>query len=430
MKVFVLKKKVLVFPSGSEIGLEINNALKYSTHFEVAGLTSVPNHSEYVYSSCIEGIPYYNSENFIDELNRVIGENSIDYIYPAYDDVQLFLVRNQDRINAEIISADLFTVEICRSKKKTYELFSGHSFVPRTYSPEEVTDYPVFLKPDIGQGSMGVVKAKDRQQLEAALANDSGLLICEYLPGEEFTIDCFTGLDGRIKCLKMRSRKRIRTGISVSSEIIEADSSVTGIADILNEKLHFKGAWFFQVKRDSRGEYKLLEAAPRIAGTMGITRNSGTNYPLMTLFLFGGTDVDVISNSYSIEVDRAFISRYKTDIEYDTVYVDFDDTVYINGKVNSFLMMFLYQARSSGKRIVLLSRHKKDIYESLAGFCISEKLFDEIIVIKDGEKKSAYIEGKAVFIDDSFSERLDVSRTKGIPVFDCSEAEALIDWRV
>lgn len=420
----------MVFPSGSEIGLEINNALKYSTHFEVFGLTSVRNHSEYVYSNCIEGISYYNSDTFINEINSIISEYSIDYIYPAYDDVQLYLMQNKDRINAQIISADLFTTEICRSKMRTYKLFSEYCFVPKVFEPEEVAEYPVFLKPDIGQGSSGVVKAKNKEQMLTALENNPGLIICEYLPGEEYTIDCFTGLDGTIKCMKMRNRKRIRTGISVCSEILESDKAIWEIANILNDKLNFKGAWFFQVKKDSNDNYKLLEAAPRIAGTMGITRNSGTNYPLMTLFLFEGIDVDVIHNNYHIEVDRAFISRYKIDIKYNTVFVDFDDTMYINNKVNSFLMMYLYQAKSNQKKIVLLSRHRKDIIESLSSFCICKELFDEIIILKENEKKSDYVTEDAIFIDDSFSERLDVSQKKNIPVFDCSEVEALIDWRI
>ena len=424
-------KNVLVFPAGSEIGLEINNALKYSKHFKVYGLTSTPNHSEYVFSNCITGVPYFDSPDFIEKLNEVIKEYEIDYIYPAYDDIQLFLVQNADKINAVIVSADLYTTEICRSKSKTYRLFKDEDFVPDTYSESEVKKFPVFVKPDVGQGAQGALKVNDAAELKYALNENPGRIICEYLSGEEYTVDCFTDNDGNLLCFKMRNRKRIRTGISVSSEILPEDEKVKQIAKIINSRLHFKGAWFFQLKRNDSGEYRLMEVAPRIAGTIGITRNLGLNYPMMTLFCFEGVPVTVIDNKYSITVDRAFISRYKTDIEYSWVYVDFDDTVHLGDKVNTILMMFLYQAKNQGKNIVLLSRHSKDIHSSLKDFHISEELFSDIIVIDNDKPKSSYIVQKsAIFIDDAFSERYDVSRVCGIPVFDCSEVEALLDWRV
>lgn len=427
-----MKKRVLIFPAGSEIGLEINNALKYSTHFEIYGLTSVPNHCDYVYKKCITGCSYYNSPEFIDELNQIINDNHIDYIYPAYDDVQLFLMENENRVNATIISADLFTARICRSKSETYEFFKNEKFIPKTYSDKSaVVKFPVFLKPDVGQGSQGAVLVNNEYELDYAISENPSRIICEYLPGEEYTVDCFTDAERKIVCMKMRNRKRIRTGISVCSELLEMNDAVKTIAETINERLNFKGAWFFQIKKNEAGEYKLLEVAPRIAGTMGLTRNTGTNYPLMTLFMYEGLEVKAINNNYGIVVDRAFISRYKTDIEYDSVYVDFDDTIRIDGKVNKYLIMFLYQAINEGKKIYLLSRHRDDIHLSLKKCCISEELFEKIIIISEKEKKSAYINSRqAIYIDDSFAERLDVSQNCSVPVFDCSEVEALIDWRM
>lgn len=39
-----MKSKVLVFPCGSEIGLEIHNSLKWSTHIDLWGGSSVNDH--------------------------------------------------------------------------------------------------------------------------------------------------------------------------------------------------------------------------------------------------------------------------------------------------------------------------------------------------------------------------------------------------
>lgn len=403
-------KNVLVFPAGSEIGLEIHNALKYSTHFKIFGLTSADNHSEYVFSDCLRISEFYEDPGFLETLNRLIAHYGIDYIYPAGDGVQLYLMQNQKRISATIVSAELATTELCRSKRKTYQLFEGESFIPKTYSsPEEVWQYPIFLKPDVGQGSEGALKVDSRKELDFALWEMPQRIICEYLPGEEYTVDCFTDRGGRLADVKMRNRERVRTGISVHSEFLSLDPEAEHIAQALNSRLKFIGAWFFQVKRDAVGRLKLMEVSPRIAGTMGLTRNTGTNYPLLTLFTFLGQDVSFIRNHYQITVDRAFINRYQTDIQYSTVYLDFDDTLVVRNRVNTFMMMFLYQAKNAGKRIVLLSRHRKDIEESLRHYRVDRRLFDELHVLKDGERKSDYVtEKQAVFIDDSFGERHEV----------------------
>lgn len=426
-----MKKRVAVFPAGSEIGLEINRALKYSTHFEVYGFTSVADHSAYVYKNYVEGLPYYTKPDFIEKLNQVLEKYQIDFLYPALDDLLLYLTEHEDEIHAKVVTSDLNTIQICRSKEKTYDFFADCEFVPKSYhSIEEIEEYPVFIKPDIGQGSQGAKLIHNQKELEYALEENRKIVICEYLSGEEYTIDCFTDNKGKLIVSKMRNRNRVRTGISVNSRLLPMSEEVNKIAEKINERLRLRGAWFFQLKRGEKGEFRLLEIAPRIAGTMGLSRNTGVNYPLLTLFTAMGRDISIIHNDYGLEVDRAFISRFKTDIQYDTVYVDLDDTIVLGEKVNTFLMMFLYQCVNEKKKIILITKHLRVVKDTLEHNRISLKLFDEIIHLKDEDKKSAHMtEEKAIFIDDSFAERKDVADHCKIPVFDLSEVEALIDWK-
>lgn len=424
-----MKKKVAVFPAGSEIGLEINRALKYSTFFDVIGFSSMKDHTRYVYKEYIEDLPFINDENFIDELNKRIEEKKIDFIYPANDDVQLYLTLNQKSINAKIITSEEDTVKICRSKKSTYSFLKKEKFLPEIYEFNKELKFPLFIKPNIGQGSKGAKIINSLEELLYEKEKNIDLVICEYLPGEEYTIDCFTDFEGKLRVVKQRNRKRIRIGISVNSKILELDPKVEKIANIINNYFKFNGAWFFQLKKDKNDEYKLLEIAPRISGTMGLSRNTGINFPLLTLFNEEKIVIKIIQNTYQIEVDRAFINRYKIELAYNYIYVDLDDTLINNKKVNSFLLMFLYQ-NIFNKKIVLITKHIKNIEETLNEYKICIKLFDKIIHLKKEDDKSKYIESKeAIFIDDSFSERINIQRKLKIPVFDTSEVESLIDWR-
>lgn len=426
-----MKKNIAIFPAGTEIGLEIHRALSYSTHLNVFGFSSVNDHSKFIYKNFVGSLPFFSHENFIQVLNDKIKENEIDFIYPAHDDVQLFLSENQSKINAEIITTEIKTVRICRSKIATYEFFINEAFVPKVFNKNSSNlQYPVFIKPDIGQGAKGAKLIKDKMDLKNALYENENIVICEYLPGEEFTIDCFTNAKGKIEAIKMRNRKRIKAGISVNSEILTLEDEVLEIANKINGQLCFKGAWFFQVKKDHNSNYKLLEIAPRISGTMGLSRNTGINYPLLTIFDRLSNEIFITENSYDIEVDRAFISRYQIDYDYEVIYLDLDDTLIMDGEINAFLMMYLYQALNHQKKVILLSKHIHDIKETFKKYKLPQDLFSEIIIIKKEDEKFKYITNeKSIFIDDSFSERRMVSINKNIPVFDCSEVEALIDWR-
>ena len=423
-------KNILVFPAGTEIAFEIHDALKNSKFVRLFGATSVPCHAEFVFQTCVTGLPFVDDPALIPALNRVIDAYGIDYVYPAHDSALLRFSEERDALHAKVVASARETVGICRSKTRTYRFLSGAPYLPAFYgSPDEIPGYPVFIKPAVGQGSQGARIIRDRSHLEEALSEGQEYTICEYLPGEELTVDCFTDRHGSLLVVSPRSRERIRAGIAVRSRNLPLTEDLQSIAEDINRRLSFNGAWFFQVKKNAAGQFRLLEIAPRIAGTMGLTRNLGINMPLLTLYNFWGIDVSLIPNREDLLLDRAFISRFRTDLSYSSVYVDFDDTLIIRGKVNAFLMMFLYQAFNQGKRLCLLTRHSTDIFSDLEKACIPASLFSEIIRLDEAGAKTDYIAPDSIFIDDSFSERKRVRDALGIPVFDLDMVESLIDWR-
>lgn len=426
-------KNVLVFPCGSEIALEIHNALKYSKDFELFGASSVDDHGKYVYKNYIPDIPFIDDENLLDCLNRIIDENEIDLIYPAHDSVVLRLSELKDKLHAQVVVSDYETCEICRFKSKTYELFENEKFTPKTFDLDNIceNDFPVFLKPDAGQGSKGVAIANDIEDLKHLCSNNPDLIAVEYLPGEEYTIDCVSVNNELLYC-ESRQRIRVKDGISVNTTTIQTDLEIKEIAKVINSKLSFTGAWFFQLKKDKDDNYKLLEIAPRIAGTMALHRNTGVNFPLLTLYTYLGVNVKILSNSNKLTIDRALTNRFSLDVDFKRVYLDFDDTVFVKGKINTYLMMFLYQCVNENKEIILITKHVRDIKKTLKDLKIDINLFDEIITLTNNENKFNYMDSEipSIFIDDSFSERLEISNNFNMPVFDLDAIESLIDWRM
>jgi hypothetical protein len=159
---------------------------------------------------------------------------------------------------------------------------------------------------------------------------------------------------------------------------------------------------------------------------MGLYRQLGVNFALLSIFDAMDIDVSVLKNNISIELDRCLHNRYKMNIEYDTVYIDFYDTIIVANKVNDTVIKYLYQCRNNNIRICLLTKHDSDIYESLEKYCISKKLFDEIILLQRNEDKIKFIKHpKSIFIDNYFLDRVLVYNKLEMPVFDVDAVECL-----
>ena len=418
-------RNVLVFPAGTEIGLEIHQALQHSKEVVLHGAgQAISNHAPFVYERYYT-LPSINEPSWLDALIDLCLNLSIDYIFPAYDDVIVQLALHRNKIPATVLTASDDVCEITRSKSKTYSWLQDAVRVPRLYSQTDVKIFPLFVKPDRGQGSQGAQLVRNEAELTAATNAIQAPILCEFLPGDEYTVDCFSDRKQGILFCGARVRLRMRNGIAMHTRTVNLDG-VQAIASRIHEALRMRGAWFFQLKRANDGELTLLEVAPRIAGSMSTNRVKGVNFPLLTIFEHERLALKLITMPMEVELDRALQNRYRINLKYDAVYIDLDDTLLIGNLVNINVMQLVFSCINRKIPVTLITRHSGDLQKTLQKHRLAE-LFDEVIHLDRTQRKSDFIQQKnAIFIDDSFSERLDVHQRCGIPTFDCSMLDALI----
>lgn len=427
------KVRVLVFPCGSEVGLELHNALKDVSFVELLGASSAPDHGKFVFQNYFEGLPYIDAPDFLEQFNALLVAQKVDFVYPAMDQVIDVLSQQCGALKAVLLAPEHDAVHTCRNKARTYARLDGLPFVPRTYqTSEEVEQFPVIIKPEEGYGAKGFQILKTKDALDHALSQcDYPNVICEYLSGEEYTVDCFTDRHGALLYAGCRNRGRIRNGISVNSTLQPHDPAVDQIAWEISQRIPMRGAWFFQLKRDDMGTYKLLEVATRVAGTMCLGRAAGVNLPLLTIFDAMGYDVDITRQFDRVQVDRALYNTFRLPKSFSEVYVDFDDTITVHGRVNCQVMAFLYQCVNASIPLTLVTRHDGDLWADLKKCKVSPELFDRVVWVPREEKKRDHIQPKpdALFLDDSFAERREIAEAFGITVLGPDSIEALIDHR-
>lgn len=430
-----MKKNILVFPCGSEIALEVYRAVNHSTHFNLIGANSIDDHGQFVFENYIGGLPFITDPDFLEKFRQVVRDNNIDAVYPAMDAVIELLKSNEDFLGCKVVSSPIETTQICLSKSKTYKVLENVVKVPKTFTADELViagePFPVFAKPDIGYGSRGAKKISSVEDLKAHLALYPSCILSEFLPGKEYTVDCFSSHNGDLLFAAARERCRIMNGISVNTKPVKENAEeFMDFAKRINSAIKFNGAWFYQVKRDANGKLTLLEVASRFGGSSSLFRAQGINFALMSLFDAFDIPVSVLRNGYDVVMDRALDNKYKLDLKYSEVFVDFDDCIYLEKKfVNDAMMAFLYRCVNNGIKVTLLSRHddeKLGKLDELLDKLRIRQVFDRIIHLNPSQKKIDSIDNTdSIFIDDSFAERKAVADKFNIPVFSLDMIEAL-----
>ena len=422
---------VFVFPCGSEIALEIARSLSGDRHFHLIGGASVRDHGRFAYEDIVEDVPWLDDASFIPFVKRIVSNRHVDLIYPATDAAIVILKRAEAELGCRVVTSPLQTAEICFSKRATYAALADAVRTPQVFDPQNVQDYPVFGKPDVGHSSRGVAVLSSEEEKAAYLSKNPNSLLLELLPGEEYTVDCFSDRSRRLLFAGARKRARTMGGISISTAPVSEEEQKEFLALVakINAALVFRGAWFAQFKRAADGRLVLMEIAARFGGSSGLFRGLGVNFALLSLWDALECDVSVMANRYSIEMDRALGNKYRFGIQYNEVFLDYDDTIVMSadGKVNPSIMRFVFVCRNRGFRVSILSRHRGDLGAELQRHGI-DRLFSRVIHIPEAADKSDYIDNPhAIFIDDSYAERNRVLLKCQIPVFGLDMVDALCD---
>jgi len=405
----------LIFPSGSTVSVEIIESLKnQKTINKLIGVNSTINYeTSILFQKTYDDCPTMKDGNeCIEYLLNICKKEMINFIIPTVDEAHYFLSQKRElfkKIDIKIITSDEFTNGICISKEETYKYFKDKIKCPNIYSFDEVKRFPVFIKPKVGYGSRNCYKIDNLEDLTKYYSNDK--LILEYLPHEEYTVDCFT-YETKLLYTLTRIRKLAKNGLSVITEVENDQEKLEKIltfARTINRYLNFKGAWFFQCKYNHEYKLTLLEVSTRIAGASSINRVKGCNLVLLSIYAHYGYPINIRENNFNeLCVTKIYKNYLNLDLtKYKNVYVDLDDTLVIKGKVNEDCIYFIHKMKNIGKKLILLTRHLGNVEETLMKGGISKTLFDQVIVPKKDETKSEFIEEWSIFIDDSFRERMD-----------------------
>lgn len=263
-------------------------------------------------------IPKASDKNFIPGLLKAAQAHKIDLILPLVTRELLLLAKNKKKFEdagIRVITSSAKTLKIANNKARLYEFLRAKNInvpefvVVSTYEEFKAgvkkLGYPkkrVTFKPAVSNGSRGfriIDNTVDKAHLLwnekpnntfISFAEINGiiqkqpvkdLLLSEYLPGEEYSVDCLAD-NGKCILAIPRLRSRILNGISVGGEFIENKDIIEYSRQII-EAIGLHGNIGIQVKKAVDGTYKILEINPRVQGTIVTNLAAGANMPLLAV---------------------------------------------------------------------------------------------------------------------------------------------------
>lgn len=259
-------------------------------------------------------VPKMTEPGYIEKIFDICKKENISGVLSLIDP-ELSLLADYEKEFREIgVTVIGSPYEICERALDKYEMYlwlkeHGYKCAKSYIDKEEffkdveagLAHYPVFVKPVRGSASIAISKVYDKETVELLFAHSEGLLIQEFLEGQEIGADCYIDMiSGKVVSIFTKKKLVMRAG--------ETDKSVSFKEQKLNElivrfaeEMGYRGQIDIDVF-DVNGEYYISEVNPRFGGGYPHAYECGVNH------------MDLIVNNLQGIENSAFEKKYEEGI--------------------------------------------------------------------------------------------------------------------
>jgi len=270
--------------------------------------------------------PANNSEAYLSRLKQICKNEKIEVLIPQNTTELNILSINKDEFEkhgVKLLISNSDAINNSNDKLKLMQLCKeigipvGDFYLVNNMNElrkkAELIGWPekkVVIKPPISNGLRGVRIIDEKYNSKEAFYNEKpnslvtnlnhifqilgnefpDLILTEYLPGDEITVDVFRKKD---KILVVpRLREIIRSGITFTGKVIK-NEQIINYSITLSEKLNLEYCFGFQFKYDENGIPKILESNPRVQGTMVLSTFANANVIWLAVKSLLGEEIDI-----------------------------------------------------------------------------------------------------------------------------------------
>lgn len=223
-------------------------------------------------------VPRIDDPNYISIILDICKKENIKAVTTFIDPEIEVLAKNRNRFKehgVEVLAPYEETASICFDKYKMYEhlMKCGIPTVPTWCTIEDFenawrdgkVDFPVFVKPRTGSGSVGARRVYNYDILVESFREDPSLIIQELMECEDIDADVYIDTISH-NAVSAFTKKKIETRIGGASKTVSfKDEKLFDLIGKIVSTLKFNGPidmdFFFK-----NGQYYLSEVNPRFGG--------------------------------------------------------------------------------------------------------------------------------------------------------------------
>lgn len=235
-------------------------------------------------------VPRMDAPGYLDVILNICKTEKIDGVLSLIDPELSLLAEHEDEFKAigtSVVGSSYALCEMSLDKYQMYQWLVAHEYkCAKSYMDKAefyadvdagVISYPVFVKPARGSASISISKAYDQETIELLLAHDKGLMIQEFLNGQEIGADVYIDMvSGEVVSIFTKKKIKMRAG-----ETDKAVSFKDNVLFELIEKFVKEAGYRGQIDIDIfeiQGDYYISEVNPRFGGGYPHAYESGCDH--------------------------------------------------------------------------------------------------------------------------------------------------------
>lgn len=223
-------------------------------------------------------VPMMTDSGYLDVILEICKKENISGVLSLIDPELSLLAQNQGKfaeIGCTVIGSSYDLCEMSLNKWKMYQWLSSHGYrCANSYVDKEKfygaverseVSYPVFVKPVCGSASIAISKAFDRETVDTLWNHSEGLMIQEYLNGQEIGTDVYIDMiSGDVVSIFTKKKLKMRAG-ETDKAVSFKDEKLFRLIEQFVKEAGFRGQIDIDIF-DINGEYYISEVNPRFGG--------------------------------------------------------------------------------------------------------------------------------------------------------------------
>ncbi len=235
-------------------------------------------------------VPGITEPGYIDRVLEICRKEQIQGVFSLIDPELSLLAEHEQsfrQIGTTVIGSSYELCERTLDKWQMYLWLKEHGYAcAGSYVDKEAfyrdvekgkISYPVFVKPVRGSASIAITRAEDRETVEFLFSHGEGLLIQEYLRGQEIGADCYIDMISGETVSVFTKKKLVMRAGETDKGISFQDPVLFELIERFVKESGFRGQIDIDIF-ECDGVYYISEVHPRFGGGYPHAYEAGVNH--------------------------------------------------------------------------------------------------------------------------------------------------------